>query len=282
MCPSLVYLTICCDSRIDYFNTWFSSDPRSELGEVASQGLYSDGWCCKSAHFFICYCGGIIIQIIPYNSHFRNEVYTLPCFNSTRRFPKMSIWFGFQRASITNISGAWVMYDQAVWGKSLSSWKAWCFMFNESVVCEFEFLQISFFKISYRTIKNMQHPRTKKCSICNQRYAFSPNGTNAYDDQQKRFLIVPCSTMGCKKSCCYSCRHDGEDPFDVFNFELSNCTYCLHSNNRNKVSFNKKLKKCWFKQRTNTSIGWSKLEPPSNNALRREKSLLVCECSLLP
>ena len=149
---------------------------------------------------------------------------------------------------------------------------------NVSISC----YKFHFFKFHIGQFKNMQHPRTQKCSICNQRYSFNPNGTSAYDQMQKRFVIVPCSNMGYQKHCCYACRYDGEDPWDPFNFELSQCTYCLHLNKRNKMSFNKKLKKCWFKQQKNTSIGWKKLEPPSNNALRTEKSLLDCECSLLP
>eukprot|EP00493_Phyllostaurus_siculus_P021432 UN21759 len=42
----------------------------------------------------------------------------------------------------------------------------------------------------------------------------------------------------------FSCRFDCEDPFDCFNFELDTCTYCNHLQQRNKMSFNKKMKNC--------------------------------------
>ena len=85
-------------------------------------------------------------------------------------------------------------------------------------------------------------PRTSKCTICNNRYALKTNATSAYDDKEKRFIIIPCLTQGCQHHCCYACRYNGADPWDAFNFELDTCAFCNHDQQRNKLSFNKKEK----------------------------------------
>ena len=70
---------------------------------------------------------------------------------------------------------------------------------------------------------------SKKCSICENRYAFKPLATSAFDPVEKRFVVLPC---------------DNENPWDPFNFELDKCTYCLHNQQRNKMCFNTDMKKC--------------------------------------
>ena len=127
----------------------------------------------------------------------------------------------------------------------------------------------------------MKHPRTKKCSICENRYAFKPLATSAFDPAEKRFVVLPCDTTGCPNHSCYACRFDNEDPWDPFNFELDKCTYCLHYQQRNKMCFNINMNKCWFKQQKSIWKAWRKLPTPSRNASRTEKSLLDCEFSLL-
>ena len=91
----------------------------------------------------------------------------------------------------------------------------------------------------------MKHPRTKKCSICENRYAFKPLATSAFDLAEKRFVVLPCDTTGCPNHSCYACRFDNEDPWDPFNFELDKCTYCLHYQQRNKMCFNIDMNKCY-------------------------------------
>ena len=128
----------------------------------------------------------------------------------------------------------------------------------------------------------MQYPRTSKCTICSNRYALNRSASSAYDNAQKIFVRVPCVNVRCDKICCFACRFDCEDPFDCFNFELDTCTYCNHLQQRNKMSFNKKMKNCWFKQQTNIWSVWRKLETTLKNGSQRENGQLVCECRLLP
>ena len=97
-------------------------------------------------------------------------------------------------------------------------------------------------------------------TICNNRYALKTNATSAYDDKEKRFVIIPCLTQGCQHHCCYACRYNGADPWDAFNFELDTCAFCNHDQQRNKLSFNKKEKNCWFKQQETSWIEWKKLQ----------------------
>ena len=123
---------------------------------------------------------------------------------------------------------------------------------------------------------------SKKCSICENRYAFKPLATSAFDPVEKRFVVLPCDTTGCPNHSCYACRFDNEDPWDPFNFELDKCTYCLHYQQRNKMCFNINMNKCWFKQQKSIWKAWRKLPTPSRNASRTEKSLQDCEFSLLP
>ena len=100
------------------------------------------------------------------------------------------------------------------------------------------------FKFHIGQLINMKHPRTKKCSICENRYAFKPLATSAFDPVEKRFVVLPCDTTGCPNHSCYACRFDNEDPWDPFNFELDKCTYCLHYQQRNKMCFNINMNKC--------------------------------------
>ena len=47
------------------------------------------------------------------------------------------------------------------------------------------------FKFHIGQLITMKHPRTKKCSICENRYAFKPLATSAFDPAEKRFVVLP-------------------------------------------------------------------------------------------